>query len=239
MNLPVKQNRAFSTLLFGNLAREKRLGLAALALLFVSVGLLVLSQRPWRLPGEGAGAPSGTQPGMPAPNSGTQTGQVTPAPATGVVTTPGAPTVPNPAPSAEAPEVAPSTLAYPLRGDSLLAQAFHSIDTAYGDLRYYDGVAWQASPGEAVRAAAKGRVLQIAQSPGEGLQIWVDHGGGMVTRYGGLAMALVAEGAQVTDGQVIGEVGPPSQIRERTGPALSFAVILNGTTIDPNLYLRK
>ncbi|HLO04434.1 MAG TPA: peptidoglycan DD-metalloendopeptidase family protein [Symbiobacteriaceae bacterium] len=231
----MKQNRAFSTLLFGNLAREKRLGLAALALLFLSVGLLVLSQRPWRLPGDGPGAQVGQ---APTPNTGTQAGQ-TPAPATGIGTTPGAPTAQNPAPPTETPEVAPPTLAYPLRGDSLIAQAFHSIDTAYGDLRYYDGVAWHASPGEAVRAAAKGRVRQIAQSPGEGLQIWVDHGGGMVTRYGGLAMALVTEGAQVTDGQVIGEVGPPSQIRERTGPTLSFAVTLNGASIDPNLYLRK
>lgn len=227
----MKQNRAFSTLLFGNLAREKRLGLAALALLFLSVGLLVLSQRPWRLPEQGKGAPTEQ---APAPSTGAQAGQA-PAPAAGT----GTPTVQNPVPSTDVHEVAPSALAYPLRGDSLIAQAYHSIDNAYGDLRYYDGVAWHASPGEAVRTAAKGRVLQIAQSPGEGVQIWVDHGGGMVTRYGGLAIALVTEGAPVTEGQVIGEVGPPTLIRERTGPTLSFAVILNGTTIDPNLYLRK
>lgn len=231
MNLPVKQNRAFSTLLFGDLAREKRLGLAALALLFLSVGLLVLSQRPWRSPSTQPGAPTNQ---IPTPQVGQAPGAETGAPPAA-----GAPTVQNPVPSTEGPELAPSTLAYPLRGESLIAQAFHSIDTAYGDLRYYDGVSWHASPGEGVRAAAKGRVLQVTQHPGEGLQIWIDHGGGMVTRYGGLAMALVAEGAPVSAGQVIGQVGPPSQVRERTGPHLSFAVILNGTTIDPNLYLRK
>lgn len=229
MNLPVKQNRALSTLLFGNLAREKRLGLAALALLFVSVGLLVLSQRPWRLIDEATNPP--VQP------PGAQVGQAP-------VTTPEAPLVTAPEnppaqPAESTPEIAPSTLAYPLRGDSLIALSYHSIDTAYGDLRYYDGVAWRASPGEGVRAAAKGRVIQIAQSPGEGLQIWVEHGGGMVTRYGGLAMNLVSEGAQVAAGQVIGQVGPPSQIRAKTGPVLSFAVLLNGASVDPNLYLRK
>jgi murein DD-endopeptidase MepM/ murein hydrolase activator NlpD len=224
----VKQN--FSSLLFGNLAREKRLGLATLALLFLSVGLLVLSQRPWRLPS--LRPADQAQTGL---ASGVQAGQA-PAPQTGTTNVPAGPQLPDAAP---VPEVAPSTLAYPLRGESLIAQAYHSIDSAYGDLRYYDAVAWHASAGEGVRAAAKGRVTQISRSPGDGLQIWVDHGGGLVTRYGGLAMALIAEGDQVEAGQVIGEVGPPNLLRERTGPYLSFAVSVGGATVDPNLYLRK
>lgn len=225
----MKQNRALATLLFGDLAREKRLGLAALALLFLSAGLLVLSQRPGRLPvqvpdlsGMQSPAPIGT--GLP----GTSPAPLTePAP------------LPTPSTETKLPEIAPSTLAYPLRGESLIRQGYHSIDTAYGDLRYFDGVAWQASPGEGVRAAAAGLVRQIDQSPGEGLQVWVDHGGGLITRYGGLAVALVQKGAPVTSGQVIGEVGPPTQVRAGRGPALSFAVTLKGISVDPNVYLRK
>lgn len=224
----MKQNRAPSTWLFGSLAREKRLGLIALALLFLSLGLLVLSQRPWRLPatntppaassGSGTGTDMGTDTGA---NAGTN---------------PGTPSNGNPAPPVE---LAPATLAYPLDGDILIAQSFHSIDGAYGDLRYFDAVAWRASLGQAVRAAAKGRVLQVSPSPGEGMQVWVDHGGGMVTRYAGLATTLVSEGAPVTARQVLGEVGPPTEIRSKTGPHLTFGVTLNGAIIDPNLYLRK
>jgi murein DD-endopeptidase MepM/ murein hydrolase activator NlpD len=71
------------------------------------------------------------------------------------------------------------------------------------------------------------------------MQIWVDHGGGMTTRYAGLATTLVAEGAPVKVGQVIGEVGPPTELRSKAGPHLTFSVTLNGATVDPNLYLRK
>lgn len=231
----MKQNRALSTLLFGSLAREKRLGLGALALLFLSLGLLVLSQRPWHEPQPNPGASSGTVV-TPAPGNvtGTKTG-------TGTNTATGANTgtTTPPAPPTPPVEVAPSTLAYPLDGDVFIVQSFHSVDTAYGDLRYFDAVAWRASLGQTVRSAAKGRVLQVSSSPGELTQVWIDHGGGMVTRYGGLAMTLVSEGAVVNGHQAIGEVGPATEIRARTGPHLTFAVALNGATVDPNLYLRK
>jgi murein DD-endopeptidase MepM/ murein hydrolase activator NlpD len=207
----VNETRGQTSLLLGRLVREKRLTLGALALLLLSIGALLLYRR-----FESAlDQPTPPAVQQPAPDQTVQ----------------GAP-IPEPV-------VAPSTLAYPLDGDLTLASGYHAIDDAYGDLRYTDGISWHAAPGQGVRAAAPGKVIRIQPSPGEGMQIWIDHGGGMVTRYAGLGATLVAEGAKVTAHQVVGEVGPPTLIREAMGPHLSFSVELNGQSVEPTVYLRK
>jgi murein DD-endopeptidase MepM/ murein hydrolase activator NlpD len=91
------------------------------------------------------------------------------------------------------------------------------IDTTFTD--------WTAAEAQAAFDAA----LALGYTPSatldrlRGRQVWVDHGGGIVTRYAHLsAVALLREGDIVPQGQVIGAVG--SSGYPEGGPHLHFEI---------------
>jgi murein DD-endopeptidase MepM/ murein hydrolase activator NlpD len=114
---------------------------------------------------------------------------------------------------------------------------FGSLDQAFGDFRTYNAHAFRTTPDQSVLAAAAGKVISVATDPVEGLTLVVDHGGGMSTRYSGLARVLVAQGTQVQPGAVIAQSGGATPVRAEMGPHLTFAVWLDGQPIDPTPLL--
>ena len=64
--------------------------------------------------------------------------------------------------------------------------------------------------------------------------IIIDHGEGIVTKYMHHSALAVRAGQYVEKGQQIGYVGSTGQ---STGPHLHFEVWVNGTPVDPRLYL--
>ena len=89
--------------------------------------------------------------------------------------------------------------------------------------------------GRPVHAAANGTVIKVEyRSTGYGLKVIIDHGGGLTTLYGHLSAIYVAEGQQVTRGEVIAAAGNSGN---STAAHLHFSVFQNGAAQDPGGYL--
>lgn len=100
--------------------------------------------------------------------------------------------------------------------------------------RFHTGTDFRADPGTPVLAAGNGLVVFTGRQGGYGNIIYVDHGGGVVTRYAHLRKIETTKGSTVTAGQEIGEVGSTGRA---TGPHLHFEVRLEGRAVDPVLAL--
>jgi murein DD-endopeptidase MepM/ murein hydrolase activator NlpD len=97
------------------------------------------------------------------------------------------------------------------------------------------GVDFRGDSGGPVRATAAGRVIAAGYNGGYGLMVDVDHGGGLVTRYGHLSAVTVAEGSEVKAGDMVGHIGTTGR---STGPHLHYEVRVNGEPVDPQRFLR-
>ena len=69
---------------------------------------------------------------------------------------------------------------------------------------------------------------------GYGNVVFVDHGGGVITRYAHLRRIQTKVGMVVEAGTQIGQVGSTGRT---TGPHLHFEVRLDGRSVDPNTAL--
>jgi murein DD-endopeptidase MepM/ murein hydrolase activator NlpD len=96
---------------------------------------------------------------------------------------------------------------------------------------FHRGLDIPAPIGTVIRAPADGTVLACGQSGGGyGLLLTIDHGYGLVTRYGHLDSALVEAGQTVTRGLPVARSGNSGR---STGPHLHYEVVLGGVPIDP------
>jgi murein DD-endopeptidase MepM/ murein hydrolase activator NlpD len=109
------------------------------------------------------------------------------------------------------------------------------MDPFLRQLALHTGVDFRGEPGEPVRAAAAGRVVQAERNGGYGLMAEVDHGNGIVTRYAHLSALAVAAGSVVKAGAMIGRVGSTGR---STGPHLHYEVRIEGEPVDPQKFLR-
>ncbi|HTW96404.1 MAG TPA: M23 family metallopeptidase [Candidatus Methylomirabilis sp.] len=90
--------------------------------------------------------------------------------------------------------------------------------------------------GTPVYAADSGVVIDAGWSTvGYGNKIDIDHGGGMVTRYGHASKLLVKKGDVVNKGDIIMLMGSTGH---STGPHLHFEVRINGKVQNPLSYVR-
>ena len=103
-----------------------------------------------------------------------------------------------------------------------------------GEERMHHGIDLAAPEGTSIKAAADGRVSFSGWVKGYGNLVEVDHGDGLVTRYGHNSENLVAVGEEIKAGQVLGKVGSTGQ---STGPHLHFEVRRAGQAIDPYTLL--
>jgi murein DD-endopeptidase MepM/ murein hydrolase activator NlpD len=89
--------------------------------------------------------------------------------------------------------------------------------------------------GDPVRAAADGKVTTAGWSGGYGKVVDVDHGNGIITRYGHLSAIEVQVGQTIKTGQLLGRIGSTGR---STGPHLHYETRVGGKPVDPQKFLR-
>ncbi len=92
------------------------------------------------------------------------------------------------------------------------------------------GIDLSASRNTPVHAAGAGMVVRAERGGGYGRVVYIDHGGGLETRYAHLQKILVKEGEFVPAGGLIGKVGSSGRA---TGPHLHFEIRRDGRAVAP------
>jgi murein DD-endopeptidase MepM/ murein hydrolase activator NlpD len=90
--------------------------------------------------------------------------------------------------------------------------------------------------GTPVRAPADGVVANTGDYFFNGNTVFLDHGQGLITAYMHLSRLDVRAGQTVRKGDLLGAVGATGRV---TGAHLHWAVILNNTPVDPELFLAR
>jgi murein DD-endopeptidase MepM/ murein hydrolase activator NlpD len=103
------------------------------------------------------------------------------------------------------------------------------------DRRFHAGRDYRADPGTPVRAAGDGTVVFAGWQGGYGRVVYIDHGGGVITRYAHMRAIETKRDRVVAAGDRIGQVGRTGRA---TGPHLHFEVRIDGRPVDPVLALR-
>lgn len=99
-----------------------------------------------------------------------------------------------------------------------------------GGMRFHSGIDLAAPQGSTVVATADGIVVASGWNGGYGLEVLLNHGGGLETRYGHLSRITVQLGQSVRAGETIGLVGSTGR---STGPHLHYETRVNGTAVRP------
>ena len=87
--------------------------------------------------------------------------------------------------------------------------------------------------GAPISSPAAGVVANTGDYFFNGNTVFVDHGQGLITAYMHMSRIDVHAGQVVRQGEVLGAVGATGRV---TGPHLHWAVILNNTPVDPELF---
>lgn len=108
------------------------------------------------------------------------------------------------------------------------------IDPFTQRLARHAGFDYAAPYGTPILASAGGRVVRAGPNGSFGNTVEIDHGDGLVTRYGHLSRILVRVGDPLLPGQPIARVGSTGR---STGPHLHFEILRDGRQVRPDLYL--
>jgi murein DD-endopeptidase MepM/ murein hydrolase activator NlpD len=100
--------------------------------------------------------------------------------------------------------------------------------------KFHKGTDFAADRGTPVYAAGAGLVAFTGRQHGYGNVIYIDHGGGVVTRYAHLSKIDTHAGAPILAGIQIGRVGATGRA---TGPHLHFEVRIGGMAVDPSVAM--
>lgn len=90
--------------------------------------------------------------------------------------------------------------------------------------------------GAPVKAPAAGIVANTGDYFFNGNTVFIDHGQGLITAYMHLSRIDVRAGQAVKRGDLLGAAGATGRV---TGAHLHWAVILNNTAVDPQLFLAR
>ncbi|TAL19222.1 MAG: M23 family metallopeptidase [Aquabacterium sp.] len=108
------------------------------------------------------------------------------------------------------------------------------VDPFSGRSALHTGLDFPADTGTPIVAAAGGVVVTARPHPAYGNMVEIDHGNGLITRYGHTSRMLVHEGDLIKRGQHIADVGSTGR---STGPHLHFEVLVDGVQQDPSKFL--
>ena len=103
-------------------------------------------------------------------------------------------------------------------------------DPFTGGADFHPGLDISADYGQPVKATADGTILVAERSGSYGNLVEIDHGYGIVTRYGHLSRFGAVAGQQVHRGDVIGYVGSTGR---STSAHLHYEILLNGKLTNP------
>lgn len=98
----------------------------------------------------------------------------------------------------------------------------------------HNGLDIAANPGAPIYAPADGVVSFAGYDPGYGKLVSIDHGYGVITRYGHTSNIFVEVGQKVKRRDVIAAVGNTGR---STGPHLHYEVRVNSVPVDPQNYV--
>lgn len=108
------------------------------------------------------------------------------------------------------------------------------VDPFTGLRRLHEGVDIVARRGTPVVAPAEGIVTYSGVDPTLGDMVVIDHGYGVITRYGHNDSVLVREGRRVKRGDPIATVGSSGK---STGPHLHYEIRINDLAVNPRNYM--
>jgi len=130
----------------------------------------------------------------------------------------------------------------PVDGLSLEAPIPGKQSDSFGYRRFFNdqprsphkGMDISGGSGQAIVAPRAGTVAATGNYFFNGNTVLVDHGQGFITMYCHLSEIGVDEGQRVVTGDLLGAVGSTGRV---TGPHLHFGTYLNGTAVDPAIFL--
>jgi murein DD-endopeptidase MepM/ murein hydrolase activator NlpD len=108
-------------------------------------------------------------------------------------------------------------------------------DPITGEAGQHSGLDLAAPLKTPVHAAGPGKVTHAGPQGPYGLMVEIDHGHGLVSRYGHLYKALVREGQTVAASDVLGLMGSSGR---STGSHVHFEIAVAGAPVDPMRFLR-
>lgn len=109
-------------------------------------------------------------------------------------------------------------------------------DPFTGRRAWHAGVDLAGKEGSDIIAVAAGVVTYASERHGYGNLVEIDHGDGLVTRYGHCKSINVQVGDIVQKGQVLAQMGSTGR---STGPHVHFEVRRNGKTENPEPYIQR
>jgi murein DD-endopeptidase MepM/ murein hydrolase activator NlpD len=122
----------------------------------------------------------------------------------------------------------------PIGGEEVMSGFGVRIDPFNNRPAMHTGLDLHAEVGDPVQATANGTVAVAGWSGGYGKMVEIDHGRGLVTRYGHLSEIDVKVGQPIKLGQVVGKVGTTGR---STGPHLHYETRVEGEAVDPQKFL--
>lgn len=126
-------------------------------------------------------------------------------------------------------------LVWPIVGDVLIN---YSMDqTIYfptlDQYKYNPAIVIAATQGEAITAAADGRVTSVSYDPNTGNTVVMELGNGYELTYGQLENITVSEGSFVNVGDGIGTVAAPTKYYSTEGTNVYFKLTKDGEPVNP------
>jgi murein DD-endopeptidase MepM/ murein hydrolase activator NlpD len=109
-------------------------------------------------------------------------------------------------------------------------------DPFSGKRAWHNGVDIAGKAGVDVVAIASGIVTFAGTKNGYGKMVEINHGGGVITRYGHHESLAVSAGDLVKKGQKIGGMGSSGR---STGPHVHYEIHKNKRSIDPSIYIHR
>ncbi len=123
----------------------------------------------------------------------------------------------------------------PVAGNARISSGFGvRVDPFLGRRAMHSGIDFAVPTGTRIIAPASGTVAKAKWWGGYGNAVEIDHGNGVVSRYGHLSKILVKEGQAVSTGEVIGKAGSTGR---STGPHLHYETWVDEKAVNPMRFL--